>query len=190
MVDRSWFKYRTPSGKVNPAGGIDRPAHISKSENIRIPTDQEGFEQYLVDRALMLENTFNCATIKFSWEDTKEYVQYGPIACYRCSWKWDGFPDYYANHQDELYFVFLDMEGLTTEFLADVFGMSGYRRGKGRQGIDTISVKQIVSKIPIHLTEDNKFFRVAPDPIMGTVATAIGLGDVLISTVRSEKSEG
>ena len=117
----------------------------------------------------------------------EEYVQHGPIACYRCSWKWDGFPDYYANHQDELYFVFLDMEGLTTEFLADVFGMSGYRRGKGRQGIDTISVKQIVSKIPIHLTEDKKFFRVAPDPIMGTVATAIGLGDVLISTVRSEK---
>ena len=182
MVDRSWFKYRTPGSKVNPEGGVDRPAFITKREHIRVPTNQEGFEQYLIDKGLLLENTFNCATIKFSWEDTKKYVQYG-IACYRCSWVWESFPNYYANHTDQLYYVFLDMESLTTDRIAEVLNMKAY---KGRH---TISVKQIVSKIPIHVS-DEKLFRVAPDPIMGTIATAIGLVDVQIHTVTREITEG
>ena len=84
------------------------------------------------------------------------------------------------------------MDSLTTEFIADTFDMKGYRTGSKKRGIETISVKQIVSKIPLHVAvmQGRQMFKVAPDPIMGTIATAIGLEDILISTVKSEQNEG
>ena len=137
MVDRSWFRYRQSAENINPKGGIDRPTRVG------FPTEREEFENMLLDRGLMLENVYNCATVRFSWEDTEPLAHHG-IACYRVDWEWKPFPDYYANHENELYYVFLEMEQVTIQTLVEQLGMTAYI------GKTSHVVPQIVSKFYIH----------------------------------------
>ncbi len=177
MVDRSWFRYRQSAENINPRGGIDAPVQVG------FPTERGAFENMLLDKGLMIENVYNCATVRFSWEDTESLAHHG-IACYRVDWKWKPFPDYYANHENELYYVFLDMEQVTIQTLVEQLGMSAYI------GKTSHVVPQIVSKFYIHRNEmmgGSTTFKTTPDPIMGTVSLAIGFDRGYEITAIKEK---
>jgi hypothetical protein len=127
----------------------------------------------------MLENTYNCAKIRFSWDDTKDIIKYGILA-YRVDWDWQFVPNHYTKHENELYYVFLDPAKISINILEDVLGNSSYKN------IMTTSLKQVVSHNPLHVSSDGKF-RTQPSSIMATVAMAIGIQEMEIAqSVRDE----
>ena len=124
---------------------------------------------------LNLENTYNCATVRFSWEDTKNIIHHGIIA-YRVDWDWEHIPDHYTKHENELYYVFLDPEQISLEILENVLGNKSYRN------VDKTQLKQIVSYQELHIASDGKF-RTQPSAIMATVAMAIGIQEMEIAQI-------
>ena len=180
MVDRKWLKYRIRDEDVGNDGTfIDKVYTLS--DGIEMPLNKEACIATIVSRpfCLMLENTYNCAKIRFSWDYTKDIIKYGILA-YRVDWDWQFMPNHYTKHENELYYVFLDPSKISINILEDVLGNSSYKN------ILTTSLKQIVSHNPLHVASDGKF-RSQPSSIMATVAMAIGIQEMEIAqSVRNE----
>ena len=177
MVDRKWLKHRARDNDIENDGAF-RDTTYDVSE---WPTTEEECVSYIVQAPfnLMIENTHNCATIRFSWDDTKDIIRYGILA-YRVDWDWKLVPDHHTKHENELYYVFFEPSKITIDVLEKVLGNKSYK------GIKSTSLKQIVSLNELHLTMDGKF-RVAPCGIMTTVAIAIGIREMEIAqSVRKE----
>ena len=111
-----------------------------------IPLSKDECMKAIVSRPfnLNLENTYNCATVRFSWDDTKDVIRHGIIA-YRVDWDWEHIPDHYTKHEDELYYVFLEPEQISIEILENVLGNKSYRN------VDKTQLKQIVSFVELRL---------------------------------------
>lgn len=129
---------------------------------------------------LNLENTYNCATVRFSWEDTKDIIHHG-IIVYRVDWDWKYIPDHYTKHEDELYYVFLDPEDISIEVLENVLGNKSY------SNVDKTQLKQIVSFGKLHVASNGQF-RTQPSAIMATVAMAIGIQEMKIAQIVRDNS--
>ena len=184
MVDRTWFRYRVRESELDPAGGFVQKEYTT-SEGLKFPTDEEGLKQALIQEPynLMLENQCNCATVRFDWERTREIIRYGIIA-YRVDWDYKVFKGHYTNHENELYYVFLEPEAMTMQILDLALGNTAYRHVSA----DTVTLKQIVINMHLHLQQDGRYV-VQPDPIMGTVATAIGLRRIEVVRIGKTKTE-
>lgn len=176
MVERTWFRYRIRENELDPKGGF-RKENVFL-EGYEIPTDQEGLQSALIAPPfnIMLENTFNCATVRFDYEETVKLIRHGIVA-YRVDWDWDAFPNHYTKHTNELYYVFLEPKLVSFDTLEQVLGNKAYDR------LSATTVKQVVSHNIIHLTHDGRF-QSQPHPIMGTVAAAIGLEQVELFSIE------
>lgn len=177
MVDRKWLKYRARDSDVT-SDGTFRDTTYDVSD---WPTTEEECISYIVQSPfnLMVDNAYNCAKIRFSWDDTKDIIHYGILA-YRVDWDWKLVPTHYTKHENELYYVFFDPSRITIDILENVLGNKAYKN------ITSTSLKQIVSLNELHLTLDGKF-RSAPCGIMATVAIAIGIQEMEIAqSVRKE----
>ena len=181
MVDRKWLKYRIRDEDVSEDGAF-RDKTYALSDGSEMPLTKEECMVMIVSRpfCLMLENTYNCATVRFSWEDTKDIIQHGILA-YRVDWDWKYIPDHYTKHEDELYYVFLDPEDITIEVLENVLGNKSYRN------VDKTQLKQIVSFGKLHVASNGQF-RTQPSAIMATVAMAIGIQEMEIAQIVRENS--
>ena len=147
-----------------------------------IPLSKDGCMEAIVSRPfnLNLENTYNCATVRFSWDDTKDVIHHGIIA-YRVDWDWEYIPDHYTKHEDELYYVFLEPEQISIEILEKVLGNKSYRN------IDKTQLKQIVSFFDLHVSSNGQF-KTQPSAIMATVAMAIGIQEMEIAPIVRDNS--
>lgn len=181
MVDRKWLKYRIRDEDVSEDGAF-RNKTYALSDGSEMPLSKEECMAMIVSRpfCLMLENTYNCATVRFSWEDTKDIIHHGILA-YRVDWDWKYIPNHYTKHEDELYYVFLDPAQISIDILENVLGNKAYRN------VHTTTLKQIVSHMELHVASDGKF-RTQPSAIMATVAMAIGIQEMEIAkVVRNEE---
>ena len=157
--------------------GIKREKEYSElsSKNIEMISEDE-CRAMITGRPveLNLENTYNCATVRFSWDDTKNIIHHGIIA-YRVDWDWKLLPDHYTKHENELYYVFWT-EQISIEILENVLGNKSYRN------VDKTELRQIVSYHEFHIQSDGKF-RTSPSAIMATVAMAIGIQEMEIAHI-------
>ena len=151
MVDRKWLKYRIRDEDVSDDGAF-RNKTYALSDGSEMPLSKEECMAMIVSRpfCLMLENTYNCATVRFSWEDTKDIIHHGILA-YRVDWDWKYIPDHYTKHEDELYYVFLDPAQISIDILENVLDNKAYRN------VHTTTLKQIVSHMELHVSSDGKF---------------------------------
>jgi len=183
MVDRTWFRYRVRESELDPEGGFKETAYVT-SDGYEFPIEQEKLEAALIREPyhLMLENQLNCAHVKFDYKETQRLIRYGIVA-YRVTWDWKIMPNHYTKHEDELYYVFLEPEAITMEILDVALGNTAYRHVSGKA-----TLKQIVSNYPLHLQSDGRYV-VQPDPLMGMVATAIGLRRIEVVHIDRKKPE-
>ena len=180
MVDRKWLKYRIRDEDVSDDGAF-RNKTYALSDGSEMPLSKEECMAMIVSRpfCLMLENTYNCATVRFSWEDTKDIIHHGILA-YRVDWDWKYIPDHYTKHEDELYYVFL------TRHRYQLISWKTFLQ-QSIQERYTTTLKQIVSHMELHVSSDGKF-RTQPSAIMATVAMAIGIQEMEIAqVVRNEE---
>ena len=147
------------------------------SDGTEVPVSKDQCIATIVSRpfSFHLENTYNCAKVRFCWEVTEHLIEYGIIA-YLVDWDWQFVPDHYTKHDNELYYVFLDPSKISINILEEVLGNSSY------DNVKTASLKQIVCRNPLHVGSDGKF-RSQPSSIMATVAMAIGIQEMQIAEI-------
>ena len=189
MVDRTWWKYRISSENLPREGGPPRPSEPRPPEVMlekNIPVSREDWIDLLESMGLNSEGKYNCASVRFSYEESQKYSHL-QIACYRVDWHWKPFPDYYGNHTDELYYVFLNLDLITLDNIVEDLGMDAYT------GRATAVIPQIVSKFHLHRNQDSgsaTTFKRTPDPIMGAVTLAMGFSEgYQITTTTSQSAK-
>ena len=136
----------------------------------KIPLAEENLRAFLSGPpfTLYLENSVNCATVRFDYESTAPLLKFGIIA-YRVDWDYSIFPNHYTNHENVIYYLFLNESSISAQMISDALQNPSYLDADR-----PFPIKQLVSNYHLHLQNDGRFV-CQPNPIMGTVATAIGL---------------
>jgi len=102
------------------------------AEEMTIPLNEEGCRAFLTDWGLKLENGhkipgFGEAQVKFSWDDTEHILKHGIIA-FRVDFKSVLRHLTWRDHENELYFLFLEPHKITINILEDVLGNKSYTK--------------------------------------------------------------
>lgn len=171
MVDRTWYRGRISSERLGENGGVI-PRTCTTSFGDEFGTNEDEFKDYLKTNGYYLERTYDCASVKFSYEDSHpEYA----IAAYRVDWEF--IPNHISNHKGVLYYALLDMQVIDFDVITEVIGNRTYMK----RGINQFGIWNVISDNP-HLKDELGRYTTYPDPMLAVVATAIGL-DALESKV-------
>tara|TARA_B100001559_G_C16446966_1_gene597231 strand:+ start:206 stop:976 length:771 start_codon:yes stop_codon:yes gene_type:complete len=99
-------------------------------EDMIIPLNEEGCRAFLINNGLKLENGHKIpgsgeVKVKFSWDDTEHILKHGIIA-FRVDY--ESVYRQWENHENELYFLFLEPHKITINILEDVLGNKSYTK--------------------------------------------------------------
>lgn len=100
------------------------------AEDMIIPLNEEGCRTFLTKMGLKLENGHKIPGVgevktKFSWDDTEHILKHGIIA-FRVDY--ESVYRQWVNHENELYFLFLEPHKITINILEDVLGNKSYTK--------------------------------------------------------------
>ncbi len=171
MMDRTWLTKRVSSIYLGADGGIVSPTITTSSEDEWHCTE-EGFKDLLRQDMLFLERKGEFATVRFSYKDSHPEYR---IAAYRVDWNGWHYrgPSCESYHENELYYVLLDMDLVNYDVITEVLGNRAYLQSPRK----TVGILNVLSEYG-GLKDKFGRYTTVPAPMLWEVASAIGLKEL------------